>query len=59
MVAYLFDKREPGMLVVVVPWQGEMFVESPTRGLEYVTAVGIDTEVSRWFRFTDVLGFRA
>ena len=59
MVSYLFNERESGVLVIVMPWKGEMFIEGSTGGFQYVAAVGVDTQISGGFRFSDVLGLWA
>ena len=59
VVPYLFYECEPGMFIVVVPRKGEVLVEGPTGGLENVAAVSVNTQVGSWFRFADVLRFRA
>ena len=49
MVPYLFYECEPGMFIIVMPWKGEVFIEGPTGGLEYVAAVSVDAQIGGWF----------
>ena len=42
-----------------MPWKGEMLVEGPTGGFEYVAAMGVDAQIGGGFRFPDVLGLWA
>ena len=58
MVADLLYQCKHCMLVKIVPFLGEMFVEGSAVGPEYVVAMRVDAEVRRRLRFFDVLGLR-
>ena len=49
MVSYLLNECKASVLVIVMPLKGEVFIEGPTGGLEYVAAVSVDAQISGRF----------
>ena len=56
MIADLLYQCEHCVLVEIVPVLGKMFIEGSAIGAKYVVAMGVDAEVRRGLRFSDVLG---
>ena len=59
VVPYLFDKRKFCMLIEVMSRERKMVVERSTTGVFYIMAMRVDSQVSWWFTFTDILDITA